>query len=214
MGACATRKSPARFLFRRSHQIRIARGGASGFKEKEALRFFFAIFVRQERKKKPSGSWMCRAIYYALCPYASRVFPFEVWILHRRPQSFIRTAQGWFRTAKQLAALLRARGFSLRRLEKVSLAYHLVVHTGPEHPQQKRRTSRLLEDAGRRTFTGISKILPIVGNQEQVLQHQGKPIFKLPCCRSRRPEQTARHRSKFMKYTKWRDDRRRNSFPP
>ena len=64
--------------------------------------------------------------YHALCPYASRV-PYEIWLLHRRHNhAFEQPRPGSNR--RNLAALL---GRTLRRLEKLAPAYHLVVHTSP-----------------------------------------------------------------------------------
>jgi UDPglucose--hexose-1-phosphate uridylyltransferase len=108
------------------YELRAAR---EWFREKE--RCVFCDIVRQEEKK---GTRIVdvQGDYYALCPYASRV-PFEVWILHRRHNHlFEQPKAGSNRT--QLAALL---GRVLRRLEKVSLAFHLVVHTAPSTRSKK-----------------------------------------------------------------------------
>jgi UDPglucose--hexose-1-phosphate uridylyltransferase len=99
------------------------------FKDKE--RCIFCDFVRQEEKQ---GERIVdvQGDYYALCPYASRV-PYEVWVLHRKHnQMFEQPRPGSNR--KQLAALL---GRVLRRLEKVTPAYHLVVHTAPNTKSKK-----------------------------------------------------------------------------
>jgi UDPglucose--hexose-1-phosphate uridylyltransferase len=108
------------------YELRAAR---EWFKEKE--RCVFCDIVRQEEKL---GKRIVdvQGDYYALCPYASRV-PYEVWLLHRRHNHlFEQPRVGANR--RQLAALL---GRVLRRLEKVSPAYHLVVHTAPSTRSKK-----------------------------------------------------------------------------
>jgi len=99
------------------------------FKDKE--RCIFCDMVRQEEKQ---GKRIVdvQGDYYALCPYASRV-PYEVWLMHRRHNHlFEQPRPGANR--RQLAALL---GRTLRRLEKVAPAYHLVVHTAPNTKNKK-----------------------------------------------------------------------------
>jgi UDPglucose--hexose-1-phosphate uridylyltransferase len=99
------------------------------FKEKE--RCIFCDTVRQEEKL---GKRIVdvQGDYYALCPYASRV-PYEVWLLHRSHNHlFEQPRPGANR--KHLAALL---GRVLRRLEKLSPAYHLVLHTAPNTKNKK-----------------------------------------------------------------------------
>jgi UDPglucose--hexose-1-phosphate uridylyltransferase len=93
------------------------------YQQKE--RCVFCDIVRQEEK---SGKRVVdtQGDYVALCPFASRV-PFEVWLLRRKHNHlFEQPRPGSNRL--HLAALL---GRILRRLEKVSAAYHLVVHTAP-----------------------------------------------------------------------------------
>ncbi len=99
------------------------------FKERE--RCIFCDTVRQEEKQ---GKRIVdvQGDYYALCPYASRV-PYEVWVLHRTHNHlFEQPRPGANR--KHLAALL---GRVLRRLEKLSPEYHLVVHTAPNTKNKK-----------------------------------------------------------------------------
>jgi UDPglucose--hexose-1-phosphate uridylyltransferase len=99
------------------------------FKDKE--RCIFCDMVRQEEKL---GKRIVdvQGDYYALCPYASRV-PYEIWLLHRRHNhTFEQPRPGSNR--RQLAALL---GRTLRRLEKVARAYHLVLHTSPSTMNKK-----------------------------------------------------------------------------
>jgi UDPglucose--hexose-1-phosphate uridylyltransferase len=99
------------------------------FKDKE--RCIFCDAVRQEEKL---GKRIVdvQGDYYALCPYASRV-PYEVWLLHRSHNHlFEQPRPGANR--KHLAALL---GRVLRRLEKLSPEYHLVVHTAPNTKSKK-----------------------------------------------------------------------------
>jgi len=108
------------------YELRAAR---EWFKEKE--RCVFCDIVRQEEKK---GKRIVdvQGDYYALCPYASRV-PYEVWLLHRRHNHLFEQPKAGS-NRKQLAGLL---GRVLRRLEKVSPAFHLVVHTAPSTLSKK-----------------------------------------------------------------------------
>ncbi len=88
-------------------------------------RCVFCDIVRQEERtgKRVVDS---QGEYVALCPYASRV-PYEVWLLKRKHNHlFEQPRPGSNR--RHLAALL---GRMLRRLEKVSQAYHMVLHTAP-----------------------------------------------------------------------------------
>jgi len=99
------------------------------FKVKE--RCVFCDIVRQEEKL---GKRIVdvQGDYYALCPYASRV-PFETWILHRRHNHlFEQPRPGANR--RQLAALL---GRVVRRIEKITSSFHLVVHTAPNTRNKK-----------------------------------------------------------------------------
>jgi len=99
------------------------------YKDKE--RCVFCDIVRQEEKQ---GKRIVdvQGDYYALCPYASRV-PFEIWILHRRHNHlFEQPRPGANR--RQLAALV---GRVLRRLEKISTSFHMVVHTAPNTRNKK-----------------------------------------------------------------------------
>jgi len=93
------------------------------FKERE--RCIFCDTVRQEEKL---GKRIVdvQGDYYALCPYASRV-PYEVWLLHRSHNHLFEEPRPGA-NRKRLAALL---GRVLRRLEKLTPEYHLVVHTAP-----------------------------------------------------------------------------------
>jgi UDPglucose--hexose-1-phosphate uridylyltransferase len=88
-------------------------------------RCVFCDIAKQEERK---GTRVVdtQGEYVAYCPFASRV-PFELWIQGRRHNHlFERPMPGANR--RDLAALL---GRSLRRLEQISSAYHLVVHTAP-----------------------------------------------------------------------------------
>jgi UDPglucose--hexose-1-phosphate uridylyltransferase len=99
------------------------------YKDKE--RCVFCDIVRQEEK---SGKRIIdvQGDYYALCPYASRV-PYEIWILHRRHNHlFEQPRPGSNR--RQLAALLAR---VLRRLEKITTSFHLVIHTAPNTRNKK-----------------------------------------------------------------------------
>lgn len=108
------------------YELRAAR---EWYKEKE--RCVFCDIVRQEEKL---GKRIVdvQGDYYALCPYAARV-PYEIWLLHRKHNHlFEQPRPGSNR--KQLAALL---GRVLRRLDKFSPAFHLVVHTAPNTRNKK-----------------------------------------------------------------------------
>ncbi len=99
------------------------RSSREWFRQKE--RCVFCDIVRQEERK---GKRVVdsQGDYVALCPYAARV-PYEVWLINRKHNHlFEQPRPGANR--RHLAALL---GRMLRRLEKVSQAYHLVVHTAP-----------------------------------------------------------------------------------
>jgi UDPglucose--hexose-1-phosphate uridylyltransferase len=111
---------------RLKYELRAAR---EWYREKE--RCVICDIVRQEEKQ---GKRIVdvQGEYYALCPYASRV-PFEIWLLHRRHNhAFEQPRPGSNR--RNLAALL---GRTLRRLEKIAPAFHLVVHTSPNTRSKK-----------------------------------------------------------------------------
>ena len=129
------------------------RAAGEWYEEKE--RCVFCDIVRQEEKQ---GKRIVdvQGEYYALCPYASRV-PYEIWLIHRKHNhAFEQPRQGSNR--KNLAALL---GRTLRRLEKFSPAYHLVLHTSPNTLNKKGELAgywkTLAED-----FHWHIEILPIV----------------------------------------------------
>jgi len=65
--------------------------------------------------------------FLALCPFASRV-PYELWILPRYHHSSFEADLLRRRDSIELAGLLRR---CLARLEQVTDAYHLVLHTSP-----------------------------------------------------------------------------------
>jgi UDPglucose--hexose-1-phosphate uridylyltransferase len=91
----------------------------------EKERCVFCDIVRQD-EKQARRIVDTQGDYVALCPYASRV-PYEVWIMSRRHNHlFEQPRPGANR--RNLAALL---GRTLRRIEKVSQAYHLALHTSP-----------------------------------------------------------------------------------
>ncbi len=99
------------------------RASQAYFQQKE--RCVFCDIVRQEerQKKRVVDS---QGDYVAYCPYASRV-PFETWIMGRKHNyQFEQPRPGANR--RHLAGLL---GRVLRRLEQVSPAYHMVLHTSP-----------------------------------------------------------------------------------
>jgi UDPglucose--hexose-1-phosphate uridylyltransferase len=122
---------------------------------KERERCIFCDMVRQEEKK---GTRIVdvQGEYYALCPYASRV-PYEIWLLHRKHNHLFEQPHSGS-NRKNFAALL---GRVLRRLEKLSPAFHLVVHTAPNTRSKKGELAgywkTLAED-----FHWHIEILPIV----------------------------------------------------
>jgi UDPglucose--hexose-1-phosphate uridylyltransferase len=122
---------------------------------KERERCIFCDMVRQEEKK---GTRIVdvQGEYYALCPYASRV-PYEIWLLHRKHNHLFEQPH-FGSNRKNFAALL---GRVLRRLEKLSPAFHLVVHTAPNTRSKKGELAgywkTLSED-----FHWHIEILPIV----------------------------------------------------
>jgi UDPglucose--hexose-1-phosphate uridylyltransferase len=122
---------------------------------KERERCIFCDMVRQEEKK---GTRIVdvQGEYYALCPYASRV-PYEIWLLHRKHNHLFEQPHSGS-NRKNFASLL---GRVLRRLEKVSPAFHLVVHTAPNTRSKKGELAgywkTLSED-----FHWHIEILPIV----------------------------------------------------
>ncbi|HEX4536654.1 MAG TPA: hypothetical protein VH140_06890 [Candidatus Acidoferrum sp.] len=122
---------------------------------KERERCIFCDMVRQEEKK---GTRIVdvQGEYYALCPYASRV-PYEIWLLHRKHNHLFEQPHSGS-NRKNFAALL---GRVLRRLEKLSPAFHMVVHTAPNTRSKKGELAgywkTLSED-----FHWHIEILPIV----------------------------------------------------
>ncbi len=93
------------------------------YQQKE--RCVFCDIVRQEEKR---GKRLVdtQGEYLAFCPYASRV-PYEVWLMHRKHNHLFETPKPGA-NRRHLAGLL---GRTLRRLEKLTQDYHLVVHTAP-----------------------------------------------------------------------------------
>jgi len=112
----ATTFVPRRVLY----ELRAAK---AYFLEKE--RCVFCDIVRQEER---AGKRVVdtQGDYVAFCPYASRV-PFETWILGRKHNHQFEVPRAESRR-RHLAALL---GRTLRRLEQISDAYHMVLHTSP-----------------------------------------------------------------------------------
>ncbi len=118
----ATTFVPRRILY----ELRATR---EHFQQKD--RCVFCDIVRQEEK---SGERIVdsQGDYLAFCPYASRV-PFEIWLMARKHNhQFESPRPGANR--RNLAALL---GRTLRRLNQVAPAYHLVLHTSPNTLLQK-----------------------------------------------------------------------------
>src|SRR5258707_4114353 len=116
------------------------------------------------------------------------------------PQSFVRTAEGWFEpeaTRGTARASSAAPGKSFTRLS--SCGAHRAKHS-----EQKGRACRILENASRR-FSLAHRNPSHPRDQEQVVQHQGN-IFQ---CRvaGAGGGAASRDRSKFMKNPDWRDER-------
>jgi UDPglucose--hexose-1-phosphate uridylyltransferase len=142
----ATTFVPRRILY----ELRAAR---QFFQEKD--RCVFCDIVRQEMKQ---GARVVdsQGDYVAFCPYASRV-PFEVWVMARKHNHLFETPRPGA-NRRNLATLL---GRILRRLQQVSVAYHMVVHTAPSVLQTKGELSdywRTIADDYHWHF----EILPIV----------------------------------------------------
>jgi UDPglucose--hexose-1-phosphate uridylyltransferase len=91
----------------------------------EKERCVFCDIVRQEERQ---GRRIVdtQGDYVALCPYASRV-PFEVWIIPRK-HNYLFEQPHPSANRRNFAILL---GRTLRRIGKISEAYHLAVHTSP-----------------------------------------------------------------------------------
>jgi UDPglucose--hexose-1-phosphate uridylyltransferase len=95
-------------------------------------------------------------MFVAFCPYASRV-PYETWLLPLEHScAFEQGLAGWdsqLRFARMLKSVLR-------RLEAVSSAYHLVLHTAPNTNAKFERTGNwqtLIED-----YHWHMEILPVI----------------------------------------------------
>lgn len=118
----ATTFVPRRILY----ELRASR---TWFEQKE--RCVFCDIVRQEEKRAKRVVDV-QGEYFAFCPYASRV-PYEVWLMHRKHNHlFEQPKPGSNR--RNLAALL---GRILRRIEKLTQDYHMVVHTSPNTNSNK-----------------------------------------------------------------------------
>ncbi len=138
------------FIPRRIHYE--LRSSARYFEMKE--RCLLCDIVRQELKHQARAvEWDDR--YAAFCPFASRL-PFETWILPLdHHHSFEQDVTSW-EAQLHLARFLKS---VLRRLEQVTTAYHLVLHTCPN-------THAKFEKSGHwRTLAGDShwhfEILPL-----------------------------------------------------
>lgn len=143
----ATTFVPRRILY----ELRSAR---EYIQQKE--RCVFCDIIRQEEKqgKRVVDS---RGDYLAFCPYAGRV-PYELWVMSRKHNHLFEVPRpGAARI--DLAALL---GRTLRRLEKISSSYHLVVHTAPNTAQTKGELSDYWSTIADDYHWHI-EILPILG---------------------------------------------------
>ncbi len=90
-------------------------------------RCLFCDIVDQEiRQNKRVVS--INASFVAICPFASR-FPFEVWILPRFHQESFENLQDEGNTYEFIDILLDL----LKRIEKLTNAYTIIIHTSPNH---------------------------------------------------------------------------------
>lgn len=117
----ATTFVPRRILY----ELRAAR---EHFQLKD--RCVFCDIVRQEEKSS-ERIVDSQGDYLAFCPYASRV-PFEVWLIARKHNHQFESPRPTA-NRRNFAALL---GRTLRRLNQVAPAYHLVLHTSPNTLQK------------------------------------------------------------------------------
>jgi len=94
-------------------------------------RCVFCDIIRQEEKQ---GQRVVdsHGDYLAFCPYAGRV-PFETWIVSRKHNHLFESPRTT--AVRSNLGVLLAR--VLRRLEKISPSYHLVLHTAPNTQQTK-----------------------------------------------------------------------------
>lgn len=94
-------------------------------------RCVFCDIIRQEEKqgKRVVDS---HGDYLAFCPYAGRV-PYETWIMSRKHNHVFESPRPTAVRAN-LAVLI---GRVLRRLEKITPAFHMVLHTAPNTLQTK-----------------------------------------------------------------------------
>jgi len=94
-------------------------------------RCVFCDIIRQEERQ---GQRVVdsHGDYLAFCPFAGRV-PFETWIVSRKHNHLFESPRPTA-VRSNLAVLL---GRVLRRLEKISPSYHLVLHTAPNTQQTK-----------------------------------------------------------------------------
>ncbi len=165
----ATTFVPRRILY----ELRSAR---EWFLEKE--RCVFCDIVRQEERR---GLRIVdtQGDYVALCPYAARV-PYEIWLLRRKHSHLFEQPRSGDNRL-HLAALL---GRVLRRLEKVAVAYHLVVHTAPNTTQTKGELSEYWKTLADDYHWHI-EILPIVETRSK--SYSIKEVYFNPLL----PEQAA-----------------------
>lgn len=118
----ATTFVPRRILY----ELRAAR---EHFLQKD--RCVFCDIVRQEEK---SGDRIVdsHGDYIAFCPYASRV-PYEIWLIARKHNHQFEAPRP-SANRRNFSALL---GRTLRRLNQIAPASHLVLHTSPNTLQHK-----------------------------------------------------------------------------
>lgn len=87
------------------------------------------VFCDIERQEEQQGLRVVdiSGNFLALCPFASRV-PYELWIMPRYHHSSFEADVLHRGEATELAGILRR---CLARLEQLTVAYHLVLHTSP-----------------------------------------------------------------------------------
>jgi len=123
----ATTFVPRRILY----ELRSSR---AWYEQKERCVFCDILHQEEKRGKRIVD---VQGNYYAFCPYASRV-PYEIWLLSRKHNHlFEQPRPGANR--RDFAALL---GRMLRRIQKLTPNYHMVVHTSPNTASYKGEMSK------------------------------------------------------------------------
>jgi UDPglucose--hexose-1-phosphate uridylyltransferase len=123
----ATTFVPRRILY----ELRASR---AWYEQKD--RCVFCDIVHQE-EKRAKRIVDVQGNYLAFCPYASRV-PYEIWLLSRKHNHLFEQPRPTS-IRRDFAALL---GRMLRRIEKLTPNYHMVLHTSPNTASYKGEMAR------------------------------------------------------------------------